>query len=148
VTPWRTFFRQGIERQGEIGMGVDVDEARSEDPSGSVDLSYRGFGPSHLDRRYPSVANGDINGSRRTPGAIHDSGAADQQVVHALSFSRMQAKGQINRPSREHSQAGTCGKAIAGVSITVLRQLACDAPNSFPVPAFAMARSSPQVLES
>lgn len=35
-----------------------------------------------------------------------------------------------------------------GSEITVLRQLACDAPNSFPVPAFAMARSSPQVQES
>ena len=54
-------LRQSIEWQGEVGMGMDVDEARSEDPSGSVDLSRGGFGPSHLDRRYSSVTDGDIN---------------------------------------------------------------------------------------
>ena len=71
---------------------MDVDEARSEDPSGSVDLSRGCFGPSHLDRRYSSVTDGDINESWRASGTVHDRGAADQQVVHALSVSRVKVE--------------------------------------------------------
>ena len=42
-------FRQRIERQGEVGVGMNVDEAGGEDPSGPVDLPRRGFGPPRLD---------------------------------------------------------------------------------------------------
>ena len=41
-------FRQRIERQGEVGVGMNVDEARGKDPSGPVDLPDRGFGPPRL----------------------------------------------------------------------------------------------------
>jgi hypothetical protein len=42
-------------------MGMDVDEARSEDPPGSVDLARGSFGPTHLNRRYAAIADSDIN---------------------------------------------------------------------------------------
>jgi hypothetical protein len=67
---------------------MDIDEARSEDPSSSVDLSCRGSGPSHLNRRYASVADGDINVLWWTSGTIYYCGVSDQQVVHGLSFPR------------------------------------------------------------
>ena len=63
---------------------MNVDKAGGEDPSGPVDLPRRGFGPPRLDGRYSSVTDGDIDGSRRASGAVDDSGAANQQIVHAL----------------------------------------------------------------
>jgi hypothetical protein len=42
-------FGQGIEGQGEVGMGMDVDEARGEDAPGRVNLPRRAFAPPLLD---------------------------------------------------------------------------------------------------
>src|SRR4051794_4634375 len=63
---------------------MDVDKAGGEDPSGPVDLPRSSLAPPRFDGRYPSVTDGDINRSRRAAGAINDSGAADQQIVHAF----------------------------------------------------------------
>src|SRR4051794_23736316 len=72
-----------IERQGEVGVGMNVDKTGSEDSSGSVDLACRCFAPPRLDGRYSPITDGHIDGSWCTSGAVDDSGAADQQVVHA-----------------------------------------------------------------
>jgi hypothetical protein len=80
-------------------MGVYVDKARGEHPSRSVDPARRGLGPPRLYRRYSSVADGDIDKSRGASGPVYDSGATDQQVVHALPFSRIKVEGLVAFPS-------------------------------------------------
>jgi hypothetical protein len=62
---------------------MDVDEARSEDPSSSVDLCTA------VSIRRTSTA--DIR--RRASSAVYDSGVADQQVLRAFSFSEVKVDG-------------------------------------------------------
>src|SRR5262249_11460249 len=77
-------FRQRIERQGEVGVGVNVDEAGRENSPRPVDLPRRAVASPRLDGRNASVADGDIQQSRRASRAVDDSGAADYQIVHVL----------------------------------------------------------------
>ena len=123
-------FRQWVERQGEVGMGMDVDKARGEDPSGPVDLARGGFTLPRLDGRYASVTDGDIDRSRRASAAVDDSGitrpcCTDQQAdAVSLSSPAFRRCGQISgvpapacgsgprrRRSSRWPDAGPCASA-------------------------------------
>ena len=78
----------GIDRQREVGMGLDVDEAgRDREPVG-VDHLGGVAARFAADRGDAAVADGDVARLARGAAAVEQQAAADQDVVgHALADS-------------------------------------------------------------
>ena len=64
----------------EVGVVVDVDEARRDREAGCVDGACRGLPGQSSHRRDPSLPDADIAEVRRIAGAIDDVPAANQQI--------------------------------------------------------------------
>ena len=71
----------GIDRQGEIGMRLDVDKARRHGEPGRIDHALRGAIDA-ADCRNPPARNRDVARHAGTAGAVKHSAAADQDIVH------------------------------------------------------------------
>ena len=89
-------FGLGIDRQREIGVGLDVDEARRDGEAGGVD-GFLCRAADAANRGDTAVLDRQIADDARTAAAVVDRPAADQYVVgHTLSLSLT--------PRREHSE--------------------------------------------
>ena len=72
-----------VGHQGEVGVGVDVDEAGADHAPGGVDVADRGdVGAERPDGGDPAAGDGDVTGPSGASGAVDDAGIADDQVEH------------------------------------------------------------------
>ena len=67
----------GVDRQSEIGMGLDVDKARRDGKTFGIDRPGRVRRKGLADRRDPAAAQGDISYLARPAAAVDDEAAAD-----------------------------------------------------------------------
>ena len=97
-----------VERQGEVGMGMDVDEARGHHAAVGVDDATRAVRPVRLDGDDAAGADGHIGHAGRRAGAIDHLAAPDHDVVHHRLPSREYRLGAPihERPSRPTSPDG------------------------------------------
>jgi hypothetical protein len=80
-------FRFWIQRQREVGVRVDVDEARREREPGGVDEAA-GLAQVGADRGDRAVRDRDVDASRGRTGAVEHLGAPNQEVVHGYVCAR------------------------------------------------------------
>ena len=71
----------GIDRQREVGMGLDVDEARRHGKAVCVDDLGGCVIDARTDSGNAAVADGDIAGLAGGSGAVEEKTAADQDVM-------------------------------------------------------------------
>ena len=76
-------FGLGIDRQREVRMGLDVDEARRHGEPRCVDGLAGGLFDAPADRGDTAVADGDVARRAGRSAAVINQPAADQDVVHA-----------------------------------------------------------------
>ena len=79
----------GIDRQREVGMGLDVDEAGRDREPGGVDHLRCVRGRDRADRRDPAVADGKVARHAGLAAAVEQEAAADQNVHRWLASSRV-----------------------------------------------------------
>ena len=80
----------GIDRQREVGMSLDVDEARRHRQSGGVDHFRRIVAEVGADGGDAAIADREVAGPARGAGAVEQQPAADQDVMrHAISGYQM-----------------------------------------------------------
>ena len=91
-------FGLGIDRQREIGMRLDVDEARRHREALGIDHPPRGAGVA-ADRGNAPIRNRDIARRAGIAGAVIHSAAADQDVMHG----EVEGGGARTSSSRPHS---------------------------------------------
>ena len=75
-------------------MGLDVDKARRDGEVLGVDDFSRAVGDAWPDRGDAAVGDGEIAGDAGIAGAVVQSSAADQDVVHALVIPDCRASGK------------------------------------------------------
>ena len=141
----------GIDRQREVGMGLDVDEAGRDREPGGVDHLGRVAGRHVADRRDPSVANGKVAGHARAAAAVEQQAAADQNVrvarhggatilersergeisMHKIAIPKSVVERVIARHGSEHVHAELDPKKTALVVV--------DMQNAFMMPGVAHA---------
>ena len=99
---------QWIERQGEIGMGLDVDEARRDDETGGVDHA-RGIGPRCLraDGGDAVADDRDIGADRLGAGPVDHLAAADEDVAGCAQAAASAAMRSLNRRRMARGGAST-----------------------------------------
>ena len=84
-------FRLRVERQGEVGMGVDVDEAGGDGQAVCVDHPFRAARIALLDGLDAPVPERHVGLARGRPGPVHDLAAPDENVVHPGVLQQSQA---------------------------------------------------------
>ena len=91
----------GVDRQREVGMRLDVDEAGRDDLTLRVDRPAGGALVTWLDRDDASAANGDVRPPGRRAGAVDDVAAADDEIVgHGIAQSaRLTGPGLASTPA-------------------------------------------------
>ncbi len=77
-------FLGGIPREGEVGVGVDVDETRGNDLSRGIELPLCLQASTVSHGCDASVSDGNIRLPRRRPVAVNHLSTTDQYVFHPL----------------------------------------------------------------
>ena len=76
-------FGARIQRQGEIRVRVNVDEAGRHDVAAGIDGPARGAPSLPLDGHDPLLAHEDVGLTAGRPGSVDDEPSADREVVHS-----------------------------------------------------------------
>ena len=72
----------GVDEQLEVGVGVHVDEAGTDEQPVGVDHPGRGLARETSDRRDTAAGDADVGAEPRVAGSVDDAAAANQQVEH------------------------------------------------------------------
>ncbi len=98
--------RGRIDRQGEVRMSLDVDEARTDGEPGAIDRLHRLARQRRADGRDAPAPNSDVAGPPRRPAAVEQRAAADQDVMgHGIDSRRRGPCCPISPESRAGSTA-------------------------------------------
>ena len=85
-------------QEGEVGVGVDVDEAGGDEAPGGVD-GGSGRGPGEIaNGGDAAVLDGHVGGARRGAGAVEEAASGDEQIVHGISAGRSGRRPPRDRP--------------------------------------------------
>ena len=132
-------LRARVQRQGEVGMRVDVDEAGRDHLAARVDDPARGTPGSGRDRPDAAAAHAHVGLTARRPRAVDHEAAADQQVVHERAGGHGRVRGNHSTATTPASESGrNSGSPVMTIppwsrAATTAKASAYDDP---PLPAF------------